>query len=117
MPQHGAPQEAECTRQVAGLGAETGPRSLIRNRKPHLTTQDTMHAHTLSPFTTGGLQIPSAPVYTRPAWGRDVGLLWSCMVLQPFTKTTNRSPCTSTLVKHPDQAPGIIEQREDTNVT
>ena len=42
MPQHGAPQEGECTRQVAGSGTETGLRSLIRNRKPHRKTQDTI---------------------------------------------------------------------------
>ena len=42
MPQHGPPQEGECTRQVAVIGNETGPRSLIRNRKPHRKTQDTI---------------------------------------------------------------------------
>ena len=34
VPRHGAPSKGEIARQVSGPGAITGPRSLIRNRKP-----------------------------------------------------------------------------------
>ena len=34
VPRHGAPKKDEIARRVSGRGAVTGPRSLIRNRKP-----------------------------------------------------------------------------------